>query len=140
MAESQFWIGIHGVIEERGRLLVLRRALTSTYRPGSWDLPGGHLAAVESFEECLRREVNEETGLEIEIERMLGLRKADGGPYVQLFYACRAVNLAHTLALQPEEHMDARWVTVEELTTVGELIPYLDDILRRGMLSHLTSR
>lgn len=140
MSESQFWIGIHGVIEERGRLLVLRRALTSTYRPGSWDLPGGHLAAVESFEECLRREVSEETGLEIEIERMLGLRKAVGGPYVQLFYACRALNPASALVLQPEEHMESRWVTVDELTAIGELIPYLDYVIRGGMLSHIAPK
>ena len=31
------------------------------YKPGAWDLPGGHLAANETFEEGLAREVAEET-------------------------------------------------------------------------------
>lgn len=88
MAELQFWIGVHGVIEHRGKLLVLRRAPSMTYKPGAWDLPGGHLAADESFEQCLAREVAEETGLSIGIDRMLGANKAPG-PYVQLFFACR---------------------------------------------------
>ena len=83
MAEQQFWIGVHGVIEDRGKILVLRRAPSMTYKPGAWDLPGGHLAANETFEQCLAREVAEETGLTIEIDRLLCANKA-AGPYMQL--------------------------------------------------------
>ena len=53
MAESQFWIGVHGIIADRGRLVVLRRAARMPYRPGHWDLPGGHLTLGESFEDAL---------------------------------------------------------------------------------------
>src|SRR5258708_2548386 len=52
MAEQQFFVGIHGVIASRGRILVLKRAPVMIYRPGSWDLPGGHIALGESFEDC----------------------------------------------------------------------------------------
>ena len=48
MAEQQFFVGIHGVIANRGRVLVLKRAPGMPYRPGSWDLPGGHLALNKS--------------------------------------------------------------------------------------------
>ena len=137
MAEAQFWIGVHGVIEEHGRLLVLRRALRMPYKPGAWDLPGGHLALHETLEECLRREIGEETGLEVEIDRMLGARKASARPYVQVIYACKPTGSRRELVLQPREHSDARWVKVEELTALGELIPYLEDAVRWGMLRHL---
>ena len=137
MAEAQFWIGVHGVIEEHGRLLVLRRALRMPYKPGAWDLPGGHLALAETLEECLRREIGEETGLEVEIDRMLGARKAAARPYVQVIYACKPTGSRRELVLQPREHSDARWVKVEELTTLGELIPYLEDAVKWGMLQHV---
>lgn len=137
MAEAQFWIGIHAVITERGRFVVLRRAQRMPYRPGHWDLPGGHLALGEDFEQCLKREVGEETGLEVEIERMLGLFKVPPDPYVQALYVCRPAGARRDLVLRPDEHVEGRWVSVSELAAMSDLIPYLEGILRRGMLDYL---
>jgi 8-oxo-dGTP diphosphatase len=137
MAESQFWIGVHGVIADGGRLLVLRRAARMSYRPSHWDLPGGHLALGESLEECLAREVGEETGLAIEIERTLGLYKAPSDPYVQALFACRPADARRDLLLMSDEHSEGRWVTPAELTRMTDMIPYLEGILRRGMLDYL---
>jgi 8-oxo-dGTP pyrophosphatase MutT (NUDIX family) len=137
MAESQFWIGVHGIVADRGRLVVLRRAARMPYRPGHWDLPGGHLTLGESFEECLAREVGEETGLAIEIERALGLYKAPPDPYVQALFACRPADTRRYLVLMPGEHVEGRWVTVEELARMSDVIPYLEGMLRRGMLDYL---
>jgi 8-oxo-dGTP diphosphatase len=134
MAELQFWIGVHGVIEDRGKILVLRRAPAMVYKPGAWDLPGGHLAADETFEGCLTREVAEETGLTIEIDRLLGVNKAPG-PYVQLIYACRPAGTHREVTLQVNEHSEWRWVAVSEIADLGERIPYLDQIIARGMLN-----
>ncbi len=89
MAEQQFYVGIHGVIASRGRILVLKRAPVMIYQPGSWDLPGGHIALGESFEDCLLREVKEETALDVAIDRLLGLHSMISEPYLQALYACR---------------------------------------------------
>ncbi len=137
MAETQFWIGIHGVIADCGRVVVLRRSARMPYRPGHWDLPGGHLALGESFEQCLVREVAEETGLEVEVERLLGLHKAPSDPYVQALYACRLAGAKRELKLAPEEHTEGRWVTVEDLVRMRDLIPYLERVLSSGLLNFL---
>jgi len=137
MAEMQFWIGVHGVIEDRGKILVLKRAPSMIYKPGAWDLPGGHLAANETFEECLAREIAEETGLTVEIDRMLGANKAPG-PYMQLLYACRLSGTQREVTLQAHEHSQWCWVAVSEIAELGELIPYLDQIIARGMLDLVT--
>jgi 8-oxo-dGTP diphosphatase len=135
MAEQQFYVGIHGVIASRGRMLVLKRALAMNYRAGSWDLPGGHLTLGESFENCLLREVREETALDVAIDRMLGLHSMVSEPYLQAIYACR-LTVFQNVQLRPDEHVEHRWVTRDELAHL-ELIPYLAAILKRGMLSYV---
>ncbi|HZO82408.1 MAG TPA: NUDIX hydrolase [Candidatus Binataceae bacterium] len=137
MAEAQFWIGVHAVIAEHRRIVVLRRAARMPYRPGHWDLPGGHLALGEEFEQCLMREVAEETGLEVEIERMLGLHKLPPDPYVQALYACRPAGERRALKLRPDEHIEGRWVSLAELAAMRDLIPYLARMLKLGMLDYL---
>jgi 8-oxo-dGTP diphosphatase len=132
MAEDQFWVGVHGVIARGGKLLVLKRAPSMSYKPGTWDLPGGHLAMGESFEECLAREVVEETGLTIATPRLLGIHNSIG-PYLQMIFACTIEHDAHQIRLRPYEHVEARWVAPSQLAEL-ELIPYLEGVLRRGML------
>ncbi len=137
MAEDQFWIGVHGVIANEAKLLVLRRAPSMSYQPGSWDLPGGHLAIGELTEECLAREIEEETGLTVNIDRLLGVHNSVG-PYVQIIYACSLAHPPREVKLRPWEHVESRWVMPAELDRL-ELIPYLEGIRRRGMLD-LTER
>jgi 8-oxo-dGTP diphosphatase len=133
MAEDQFWVGVHGVIARGGKLLVLRRAPSMSYKPNTWDLPGGHLVSGESFEECLAREIEEETGLAISAPCLLGIHNSVG-PYMQAIFACAIAGDANGIRLRPYEHVEARWIAPAELEQL-ELIPYLEGIMRRGMLN-----
>jgi ADP-ribose pyrophosphatase YjhB (NUDIX family) len=62
--------GVHAVIERDGKILLGRRA----YDPGAglWGLPGGFLEEGETPGDGLRREIREETGLEIEPGNLFG--------------------------------------------------------------------
>ena len=51
------------VIEREGRLLVTRR-LEGTHLEGFWEFPGGKCEPGESLEACLRRELQEELGVD----------------------------------------------------------------------------
>lgn len=54
-----------GVFVRRGNRILLGKRISDTHGDGEWSLPGGHLEMWESFEDCCRREVKEETGLKI---------------------------------------------------------------------------
>lgn len=79
---------------EEGELLVIRRALEPA--KGTLDLPGGFCDPGESAEEALRREVAEETGLQITAYQYLGshpnIYQWQGIEIhtLDLFFECRA--------------------------------------------------
>jgi ADP-ribose pyrophosphatase YjhB (NUDIX family) len=61
-------VRVTGVVIEDGRILLLNQD-TGTGR--SWSLPGGKLEAGETLAEALVREMKEETGLDVELGRLL---------------------------------------------------------------------
>ena len=52
------------IIEKGGKILLLKRAEDQS-KGGLWNLPGGGVEENESYEEAIRREVKEETNLDI---------------------------------------------------------------------------
>lgn len=56
-------VGVAVMVFREGKVLLGRRK--GAHGSGTWAFPGGHLEYGESIEECARREVMEETGLEI---------------------------------------------------------------------------
>ena len=70
-------VGVGVVIKRDDKVLLGKR--TGSHGAGEWSLPGGHLEFYEELHECARREVREETGLEIEGDVTLG-------PYTNDFF------------------------------------------------------
>jgi 8-oxo-dGTP pyrophosphatase MutT (NUDIX family) len=58
--------GVHVLCQRDGRLLLMRRAGTGFF-DGQYSLPGGHVEPGESMRLAARRELHEETGLEVEL-------------------------------------------------------------------------
>ena len=58
-----------GVIVKKGKNVLLGKR-KGAHGAGSWSFPGGHLEFGETVEACARREVLEETGIEIENIKM----------------------------------------------------------------------
>ena len=68
---------------------MVRRAIEPGY--GLWSIPGGYVDRGEVVEEAAVREVWEETGLKVEIQRMVGLFSEQGHPVVVAIFAAREV-------------------------------------------------
>lgn len=59
------------VLIEKEKILLVKRGREPF--KGQWALPGGRIDENETAEECLKREMKEETGLEVEPIRLVGI-------------------------------------------------------------------
>lgn len=77
------------VEDEAGRLLYMQR----DHEPqlGAWAWPSGFVDAGEDVRAAARREVREETGIEVELGELLGVWSGGGDPVVLLVWRARAV-------------------------------------------------
>src|SRR4051794_1474811 len=96
------------VVREDGRILAIQRRDT-----GRWEPPGGILELDETFEDGVRREVAEETGVAVEVERLTGAYKNLTRGVVALVFRCRPVAGE---AAPTEESERVRWLTPDEIT------------------------
>lgn len=64
-------IGVGGVIVNRGRTVLIRRGTQPLL--GEWSIPGGTIEIGETIEEAVRRELHEETGLEVRVLELIEL-------------------------------------------------------------------
>lgn len=70
--EQLFQIGIKALAQNEAGEILLLAMPASDDKPAYWDLPGGRMEPGESFEQTLRRELKEETGIDYDgpIEHM----------------------------------------------------------------------
>jgi 8-oxo-dGTP diphosphatase len=71
MQHPQVRVGIAVFVIKNGKFLMLQRK--GSHGEGTWSLPGGHLEYGESFEDTAKREVKEETNLNIMNVRLGGI-------------------------------------------------------------------
>jgi len=66
MQPGDYHLTVLGVIRRAdGRFLITQRVMTKSWAPGCWEVSGGGVMAGESSEEAVRREVFEETGIDV---------------------------------------------------------------------------
>jgi 8-oxo-dGTP diphosphatase len=103
------------VLDDRGRVLLARRA--GNPGAGLWDLLGGFIEEGEEPLAALRREIEEETSLEIEPGEFLGGypdRYGEDGIYTLNFYWTAPV-VRGELELDHEELAEVAWFAPDEL-------------------------
>jgi ADP-ribose pyrophosphatase YjhB (NUDIX family) len=108
MSQALHSVSVAGVIvDDQGRALVIRRRDN-----GHWEPPGGVLEVDESIYDGLRREIAEETGLDIEVDGLTGVYKNMSRAIVALVFRCSTHEGA--LRLNPEVS-EFRWMGSDEV-------------------------
>ncbi len=109
-------ISIKGVLFDRdGRVLLCHN------ERGDWELPGGRPERDEDDRSCLRRELREETGLEVEVAEFVSLYRFEVLPGREVdirAYGCRMSGPARP-PVRSDEHVGIAFVSPEVLETMS---------------------
>ena len=135
MAEDEytppmFRVHVDAIVRRGDEILVMKRAMGAL--TGAWYVPGGSLEHGEAPEEGVRREIREETGLEVDDLRLFRVW------HYRAEEAAHAVAISYTCSVSPgteprinEEHAAARWVTPQYYRD-----RYLTDDVLRALEGH----
>ena len=119
-----------GICEYKGKILLLKIRSKSAHDAGKWEIPGGKVKKCEFFDEALKREYLEETGLKINVDSLYNVVQND-------YTACKtnekvkSVQLIMKVTCETdnviisEEHDEYGWFTKKEVEEMidEELLP-----------------
>jgi len=109
-------VGVGVIVIKNGKVLLGKRK--NAHGKGTWCFPGGHLEFNEEIEDCAKREVLEETGIQIKNIKLAAFTndifKEEGKHYVTLFvvseYDCGEVKV-----MEPEKCEKWDWFEWDNL-------------------------
>ena len=118
---STMWgLTVRGICEHDGKFLLLKVRSKSADDAGKWEIPGGKVKKCEFFDNALKREYLEETGLEIDIVSLYNVVRND-------YTACKTSEEVKSIQLImkvtcesedvkiSEEHDEFGWFSQEEV-------------------------
>ena len=129
MNENIVRVGIAAIIIKDGKVLLHKRK--SKHAHGMWGFPGGHLEFNEDFENSIRREIKEETNLDV--GRIIGpvfvannIYSNEGKHYVTLFMQAQYTN-GEAQIMEPEKCECWQWFGKNDLP--ANLMPPILDLI-----------
>lgn len=125
MEKGNAVIIVGGLIEKDGKYLLVQEAKAKCR--GKWNLPAGHLDVGESLQSGAKREIKEEAGCDVELTGVcqIGNRRRTDLAFTAIIFTARlTAGTAHIL--HPEEIMDVKWFTYEEIIAMRNEIRNTD--------------
>ncbi|RPI94557.1 MAG: NUDIX domain-containing protein [Chloroflexi bacterium] len=121
---TKFPVTVHLLFFRGDQVLLLRRFNTG-YADGQYSVPAGHLDGGETVMAAARREAEEETGLQLDMENMVFssvLHRMEEEERVDFFVHVRQWQ-GEPLNTEPDKCDELRWVNLDELPE--NIIPYV---------------
>lgn len=107
----QVTLGGFAAVRHQDRVLLVRQG----YGPGLWGFPGGAVETGEDIGAATRREVLEETGINVRIAGLLAVWERPD----LVFFNFLAVPMSLALTLQEDEIAEGGWLSADEIAALG---------------------
>ena len=122
---------VRGICEYNNKILLLKLRSISAHDAGKWEIPGGKVKKNEFFDDALRREYMEETGLEIEIDSLYNAIQKNytackTGESIKSIQLIMKVSTNTDEIIISDEHAMYGWFTKDEIRKMiadNELTP-----------------
>jgi len=120
------------VTDGQGRLLMIKRG----HEPGAglWSIPGGRIEPGETDAEALVREMLEETGLAVEVGRLIGSVQRPGPDGAVIDIRDYAATVTGGTLRPGDDAADARWVDIRDLGSLEITEGLIDALISWGVL------
>ncbi len=108
-------VAVKGIIVNGDKVLLLKRSSMEDCYKNLWETPGGKINFGENLKEALKREVKEETNLDIEVfipVNTWSFFRDDKSYVVGITFLCKPLSEKIRLS---EEHVEYRWIAENEL-------------------------
>jgi 8-oxo-dGTP diphosphatase len=118
VAANKIFVVVKGIILHEGKVLIVKRSADEEIGRDSWETVGGKIEFGEDLETALIREINEETGLTVAVERILFATTFKTDPVRQvviLSYLCKSSTRQVVLSA---EHSDYQWADADQLRSL----------------------
>ncbi len=120
-------LAVGAVVLHHDHVLLVRRSTPP--EAGRWSFPGGRVEPGERMADAAAREVREETGLDVEIDRPLEWVERIGPAHHVVIVDVAATVPERQEPTPGDDAADARWVHLDEISTLA-LVDGLLDFLR----------
>jgi len=130
-----FTIGVGGVVLDHERVLLVKL----TYGHKGWILPGGYVKSTETIGTAVKREVKEETGLDVEPTQIVAARSKSDQGRCDIYVALLVDVLGGELKPDQREISDLRYFTLSEMESRSD-VPKLNTWIGRRALEKAAPR
>lgn len=129
---STMWgLTVRGICEHDGKVLLLKVRSRSSHDANKWEIPGGKVKKCEYFDEALKREYLEETGLEIDIKSLHNVvrndytacKTSEEVKSIQLIMKVTCKSDEITISREHDDYGWFSWDEIDEMIEDGLLTP-----------------
>ena len=119
-------IFVSGAVIKDKKVLLLHRK-----KPDVWEFPSGRIEYGEHPSEAAKREVKEETNLEVSVEKLLTIGstiRQDKEHEIVLCFLCKP--LTNKVILGEEDHIEYKWFSLDEIKKIKNLATSVQSVLK----------
>jgi len=103
-------LAVASIIVKNNEILLIKRGVEPQI--DKWAFPSGYVNRYETPEDALKREVKEETGLDVDIDKFIGLYSKKGNPVVLIVYS---VYVGNKKVIAGSDATEVNWFKLNQL-------------------------